>query len=419
MLNLPDNHFETIKRLVPFNTLSEEKLNQLLHFIRYKELKKGEYLFLQGDTASHNIYLLEGAVSLLTNGKEEDRIDAESDTAKFPLAHQIPRKFSARVVKPIKYISVDNNRLSELLEATESNDYQVEELESTEPDDWMSRLLQSRVFQHLPAANIQRILMSMEEIKINSGEEVIRQGDSGDYFYIIHEGKAVISLQKDSDNKPTSRVLRAWIGPGDSFGEEALLSDSPRNSTVTMMSAGTLLRLGKDDFIQLVTRPLAKSISYPEACQRIAEGAMFLDVRPPDEYETEHIIGSINIESRLMRREAMNLAPNRHYIIYCSGMRGQSASTAYVMTEMGFDVSVLKSGIESVPREDLVDMSVGEENSSALVNSLLRNDSSEQVESLQHQLQEARITIVELKQQLAELQKAKDQLVSRLESSQQ
>ena len=405
MLNLPDNHLETIKRLVPFNTLSEEKLNQLLHFIRYKELNKGEFLFLQGDTASNNIYLLEGAVSLLNNGKEEDLIEAESDAAKFPLAHQIPRKFSARVAKPIKYISVDNNRLGELLETTESNDYQVEELESTEPDDWMSRLLQSRVFQHLPAANIQRILMSMEEIKIDSGEEVIHQGDSGDYFYIIHEGTAVISLEKDTDNKPTSKVLRAKIGPGDSFGEEALLSDSPRNSTVTMMTPGILLRLGKEDFIQLVTRPLAKSISYPEACQRIAEGAMFLDVRPSENYEAEHIIGSINIESRLMRREAMNLAPNRHYIIYCSGMRGQSASTAYVMTEMGFDVSVLKGGIESAPQEDLVDMSVGDENSSALVNSLLRIENNEQIEMLQRQLQEAQATIADLKQQLADLRK--------------
>ena len=63
-------------------------------------------------------------------------------------------------------------------------------------------------------------------------------------------------------------------GQGDGFGEEALVSDTPRNASVTMRSSGVLMRLDKESFIELIRDPLINRISFQDARRMIDEGAV-------------------------------------------------------------------------------------------------------------------------------------------------
>ncbi len=340
------NILQTLKRLVPLNTLPDKALQTFMDQARFHKLNSGDYLFRQGDTTPNNIYLLSGEVALLAAGREVERINSASDKARFPLAHQIPRKVSARALGRVECVEVDKRFLSDLLGQSRNEDYRVDELGGMGADDWMSQLLQSRIFQQIPAANIQSVMMRMEQVQVKAGDEVIRQGGAGDYFFLIHKGSASVTRRLENGSEP---VELAQLGPGDAFGEEALLSDSPRNSTVTMLSDGVLLRLGKEDFIQFVKRPLAMLVSYEDAAARVENGtALWLDVRAPQVHEAEHIRGSINVPLSNIRYEASSLAPDRQYIVYCD-FGEQSATAAFLLIEHGHDVAVLEGGIGSSP----------------------------------------------------------------------
>ena len=60
-------------------------------------------------------------------------------------------------------------------------------------------------------------------------------------------------------------VKLATLSVGDSFGEEALISDSKRNATVTMLTEGHLMRLNKEDFNSLLNEPLLDWVDYDRA----------------------------------------------------------------------------------------------------------------------------------------------------------
>ncbi len=360
------NSLQTLKKLVPLNLLPEADLEQLLKTAVFKQDRAGGYLFRQGDTDYHNVYLLSGKVALLENMREVDRVAADSETARFPLAHQIPRKNSARAIGAVEYVLIDNRKLSELLVRNKDDDYKVADLNSTVSDDWMDQLLQSKVFQQIPPSNIQGVIMRMEEVAVKRGEKVIEQGGEGDYFYLIHQGRSTVSRMEEGKRKPTEL---AKLGPGDSFGEEALLSDSPRNSTVTMLTKGILLRLAKEDFIEFVKRPLAKGVSYEEADAQVAKGAVWLDVRSPAAYAAGHLDHSVSFPLETLRYQAPNLAPDQKYVLCCDD--GHLSSTAaYLLTDRGYAVSVLEGGLRTVPPDLLVKEKNGSTDSSAKVISL-------------------------------------------------
>ena len=95
----------------------------------------------------------------------------------------------------------------------------------------------------LPPAQLEQLVASSDRVRITSGSDIVRRGEVGDAFYLIDEGTA----EAHADGERTE------LGPGDSFGEIALLRDIPRTATVTATSDAELLRLGRDDFVAAVT----------------------------------------------------------------------------------------------------------------------------------------------------------------------
>ncbi len=344
------NDKRTLQVLVPFNALSPMHFNEVAQKTVVEEIRAGRLVFKEGERDNQSVYLLEGEISLVSGNDIVGSVTAGSDASRHPLAHQQPRQVTARAKTNLVVARVDSSLLDIMLTWDQSSGYEVSEIDDDEDDDWMTRILQSQAFLKLPPSNIQRLLMRVESVPVNSGEVIIRQGGEGDFFYIIKNGRCMVS-RKPSPN--AKEVKLAELADGDAFGEDALVSDAKRNATITMITDGVLMRLAKQDFVELLKEPLLNKLSYPDAADLVKKGAVWLDVRLPGEFENAHIPDSRNIPLSALRLEANGLDAGSKYIVCCDTSR-RSASAAFVLSQRGFEVYVLSEGFGGVPAEVLV-----------------------------------------------------------------
>jgi CRP-like cAMP-binding protein len=335
---------EQLKAFSPLDGLKAENLRALAQKTAIQELPGGRFLFRKGDTDRRTVYIISGEVELRDGDRMLSVIEGGTPLARSPLSPGLPRRVSARARSKVEFIIVDSDLLDVMLTWDQTGSYEVSELRGDnlpESDDWMTTLLQTKAFHRIPAANIQAIFMRMQQVNLKAGDVVIKQGDDGDYFYVITDGRCAVTretpLNKDG-------IKLAELGPGDTFGEEALISQAKRNATVTMTSNGSLMRLGQDDFNTLMNEPMLQWVNFDEASRLMAAGAKWLDVRLPSEFESFHQEGAINIPLYFIRLKLKTLDQNTRYVVCCDTGRRSSAA-AYVLSERGFDAYVLRGGL--------------------------------------------------------------------------
>jgi len=326
--------------------MKRQNLSALAKKTSIRELEGGLTLFGQGDSQKRTIFLVSGSIELTDANDQKSVIAADDEEAKFALSPVLPRQHTAVAIDDIEYISIDTDLLDVMLTWDQTGSYEVSELESSkgeENQDWMTTLLQTRAFQRIPPANIQAIFIRMQQVNQKAGDVVIKQGEEGDYFYAITSGKCSV-VRETPLNKEGIRL--AELGVGDTFGEEALISESKRNATVTMQTDGSLMRLAKEDFATLLNEPMLDWVDYSEAKSLVADGAKWLDVRLPSEFDSFHEQDAINIPLYFIRLKLSALDPDTTYVVCCDTGRRSSAG-AFILNERGFETRVLKGGLNT------------------------------------------------------------------------
>jgi rhodanese-related sulfurtransferase len=197
----------------------------------------------------------------------------------------------------------------------------------------------------------------MQRITQSAGDVVIRQGDEGDYFYAIVSGRCLVTRETPLNREG---IKLAELGMGDTFGEDALISGARRNATVTMMTDGVLMRLGKEDFNSLLNEPMLHWVNYDEAKATVAAGGRWIDVRLPSEFEHGHFEHAINVPLYFVRLKLKTLDPTVPYVVCCDNGRRSSAA-AYILSERGFDASVLRGGLAETDLADALNTPAAEE----------------------------------------------------------
>ena len=244
---------------------------------------------------------------------------AGEDDARFAINRLRSHRIYGRANSAVKLLRIDISLVSTLLLWMQS--LAAESSRSLTPEDsagWVPRILGSELFARIPPANIQRIFDHLESVEANPDEIIIKQGDPGDYYYIVRRGNCAVTREVEPGAIP---VLLASLGPGDSFGEEALLSNAKRNATITMVSDGELMRLTKDDFRQLITTPLVNTIDATEAAQMVGSGAAWVDMRLAEEHAYHGVANSFNLPLQKLREMVGELDKTRTYVTYSDSAR--------------------------------------------------------------------------------------------------
>jgi len=335
---------ELLRGFSPLDGLKRDNLAALARKVQIREMSPGQLLFKEGDTEKRTLYVLSGILELVEQAKIVGTIEGGSEMARNPVAPVYPRRVTARARDRVQFISIDSDLLDVMLTWDQTGTYEVSELAGKSDqtnEDWMTMLLQTKAFHKIPPANIQAIFMRMQQINYRNGDVILKQGSEGDYFYVLIRGTALVTRET-----PLSKegIKLAELAVGDTFGEEALISDAKRNATVTMQSDGAVMRLGKQDFKKLLNEPMLDWVTMVEAEEIIRGGGQWLDVRLPSEYENQHLDSSLNIPLYFMRLKISTLDQSKKYIVCCDTGRRSSAG-AYILSERGYHAYVLKGGI--------------------------------------------------------------------------
>ena len=343
---------DTLKRLQPVGSLSEERLRELAELCYVECVSRNLDPFRTRSIAGQAVYLVQGELALNYPGGASVVLVGTSEDARHPLGRRGPMFASAKAVTDVELVRIDDDLLDimvtwdQLAGTDAAHRTKAGSSEGPLLAKWsiMSGMfsvsnLKYGAFARLPAAHIEELLQKFKRIEVKAGDVVIREGAEGDYYYVIESGKARVERLIGGVS-----MLLAELKSGDAFGEEALVSEAKRNATVTMRNGGALLRLDKKDFVELLREPLLHRVSMEEAQQKVLAGAQWIDVRYPSEFQYDQLPGAINIPLSEIRNAFGLLDQDREYIVYCQSERRSSAAT-FLLSQRGYRAHLLQGGL--------------------------------------------------------------------------
>lgn len=235
---------ELLARIPLFAALPPEDLSDLAFRLRRTDAGTGEVVIKQGD-AGHEFYVIvEGKVEVLQDDsagvpRRLAVLGALDCFGELALLEGVPRSATVRALQPTVLLTLSETDFRRLVANTpEAADRVVPLIRF---GGFLSRV---PLFADLPTAQLLALALRLREEPIEPGAAIVREGESGDRFYLVREG----TLEVSNEGRPLGR-----LGPGEYFGEIALLTQRPRTATVTAVTPAVLLSLGQEDFYSVLS----------------------------------------------------------------------------------------------------------------------------------------------------------------------
>lgn len=337
-----------LARLYPLDSLRPENLEQLAREATVEEVGKGAVLFKSGDVDDNTVFLLTGHVRGDYPDGKTKTIDGGSIQARYSLGDLQPRRFTAVVTSMTATVAKIDRRFMEKVitwdQLSRSENFRHYDAEAG-ANRWVFRLLQNRALHKMPTGNIERMFQRFEEVPVAAGDMIVREGDAADFFYVIKEGTCAVSKHTEAGDAVVAYLVR-----GDTFGEDALLTNSTRNATVVMKTAGKLMRLSSKDFSEVMKPPVVDWVTPGQASILVRQGAIVLDVRLPEEFNDRAVKGALNVPLFMLRERAAEFERGKKVVVYCNtGER--SAAAAFILSKMGVPVFALQGGLSAMIKQ--------------------------------------------------------------------
>jgi len=353
---LPRATPEQLSTLTPLAGMSKERLAELAEVAVVERAARGSDPLKGRLEAAQSIFLLSGELLLAFDGGGTQVVVGGSEDTFHALNRQKAKLSRTKAITDVDLLAIDDEVLDILatwdqVAASGSGDGGSTMARAVRSD---ARLitgafslanLRTGAFAQLPVAHIDELLKRFERVKTARGDVVIKEGDEGDFYYVIETGRFQVERLVGG-----AKVVLAELKSGDSFGEEALVSEAKRNASVISLGDGELLRLGRQDFNDLLREPLLKRTNFEDAAERVRKGALWLDVRYPSEYQYDKLPGAINVPLAEVRNMFAVLDRSKEYVAYCQSGR-RSAAAAFLFAQRGFKVWLLEGGLRGVEKQ--------------------------------------------------------------------
>jgi rhodanese-related sulfurtransferase len=286
--------------------------------------------------AGQSLFLLQGELLLAFQGGGTEVLVGGTSEAALPLNRRPQLLARSKAITDVELLALDD----ELLDVVATWDHAVRSDTRFASGAFSLNSLRSGAFAQLPSAHVGELLQRFKPLQAPRGTSVIHEGEEGDFYYVIEAGRFQVERLLGG-----AHVVLAELRPGDAFGEEALVSEAKRNASVTALTDGRLLRVGRKDFNELLREPLLRRLRFRQGVDKVRAGALWLDVRYPSEYQHDKLPGALNVPLGEVRNMFEVLDHGREYVVYCQSGR-RSAAAAFLFAQRGFRVWLLDGGLK-------------------------------------------------------------------------
>jgi CRP-like cAMP-binding protein len=146
----------------------------------------------------------------------------------------------------------------------------------------------SPLLASLPPESLTILASAARRRSYRRGEVIFHQGDSGDALHFLTQGRIKVVLDAESGEEAVIAIL----GPGDCFGELALIDGEPRSATVITLEPVQTVSLARSDFMQFIR-------GNPQAAERLMV-ALAGTIRRADESMAD--LAFLDLEGRLAKK---------------------------------------------------------------------------------------------------------------------
>ncbi len=317
-----------LRQMTPFATMSDDRSRAVIDQGRFMQISEGHLLFKRSTDNVTSHFLLSGQLSLVNDAFENIPFTPENGMRQGMVDESEIHIVSAVAVGECVIFEIERDKL--------------EQFKEDDKKSWMENLLSTPLFEFVPPSNIQALFKRFEPIAVGANQTIITQGDEGDYFYVVKTGRVAI------DQTTSEEVKRvAEMGAGSGFGQDALISDAPRNATVTTLESCELMRLSEGDFSELLMTPVIEYVTFEEveAVKSMqSKPPVFVDVRSNLEVQPLAISDPVKRIPLPMLRDEMKALESDPIYFVIGPKRPKIAELAtYLLNEAGFTAYVINS----------------------------------------------------------------------------
>jgi cAMP-dependent protein kinase regulator len=220
-----------------FRNLDDEQLAQIIDAMFEKRVPKDVELIRQGDEGDFFYTVNSGSFVVLKDGERMVEYGAGDTFGELALMYGSPRLATVKALEDSVVWAVDRATFRGI----------VIDLSFRKRRLYEGFLRSVPLLHTLHDSELYRICDALQPAQFPPNSAIVQQGETGHEFYIIETGAAIVTMG-DGDGQ----VEVAKIGPGDYFGELALIYDAPRAATVRSVTDVKCVTLSKADFIRLL-----------------------------------------------------------------------------------------------------------------------------------------------------------------------
>ncbi|XP_013412217.1 cAMP-dependent protein kinase regulatory subunit isoform X5 [Lingula anatina] len=230
---------KAISKNVLFSHLDDNERSDIFDAMFPVIRHSGEVIIQQGDEGDNFYVIDQGEVDIYVNNEHVTNIGEGGSFGELALIYGTPRAATVKAKTDVKLWGIDRQTYRRILMGSTMRKRKMYE-------EFLSKV---SILENLDKWERLTVADALELCNFEDGQEIVKQGEPGDDFYIITEGTAAV-LQKRTDNDDPVEVGR--LGPSDYFGEIALILDRPRAATVIARGPLQCVKLDRQRFERLL-----------------------------------------------------------------------------------------------------------------------------------------------------------------------
>ncbi len=245
----PGGPERTLPAIPLLSDLEPDAFRRVLERMQPRTLAIGEVLFRKGDPGDSIFVITSGTVRVVRDGVDLAELGEGAFFGEAAFFSGEPRNADVVAVTPAELLEIRRSDMEALMERYPGVAQALHAFYRRRVLDGI--LAASEVFRSLPEADRKALAERFRVVRVPAGEAVVREGDTDRALFLVKQGRFRVSAVPPGGKE---EVVLAELGPGELFGEVALISDAPRTATVTAVEDAEVLRAEAEDLAPVMER---------------------------------------------------------------------------------------------------------------------------------------------------------------------